>query len=298
MHPIVVTGASGFVGRALVPMLPGAHSLAFGAPDWRERLAAAPLGSATIYHLAARVHRAGDRDEAGYVTDNVEKTEALARAAAGRGARALVFASTIKVAGEETHGAPFRASDPPAPADAYARSKLAAERVLAAIARETGLAVQILRPPLIYGPRAAGNLAALVRLCDSPVPLPFLSIRNRRSFLAVDDFARALLAAAAHARAGTASTWHVAHPQPVATPELAAALRDALGRARRLVPMPPALLEGLASAAGRRELARRLTRSLEVDATPARDAWGWTARTSLHEVAKAIVAGHRAGALA
>ena len=290
----VVTGASGLVGRALLQALPGARQLSFRPPDWQARLAATDLHDAVIFHLAARVHRPRDSDESAYQRDNVDKTVALANAAAEARARALVFVSTIKVNGEETRECAFTATDTPAPEDAYGRSKRDAELALAAISARSGLPVHVVRPPLVYGPRVSGNLRSLLSLCDTPVPLPFGAVRNRRSFLAVDDLARLLLACARHADRGVTRTWLAAYPEPVSTAELVAALRDALGRPRRLVAMPPSWLEAAGTLLGRGAQVRRLVRSLEIDARATTAALDWTPRVGLAGVVTQLVAGYRA----
>lgn len=293
--PMIVTGAGGLVGRALTPRLPGFQPLQLSTPGWRERIAAAPLRGATVFHLAARVHRPGDEDEQAYLRDNAEKTEALACAAAAAGARAFVFTSSVKVNGEETDAQPFRARDLPRPADAYGRSKWVAEQALARVARDSGLAVQIVRPPLVYGARARGNLEALLRLCDGGLPLPFGALHNRRSFIAADDLAALLVRMAEEARPGAAQTWMAAHEQPTSTRELVATLRRAFGRPARLVPVPPGMLELAGLLAGRAAQVRRLTRSLEVDASETQRAFGWRAPTTLASVCEAMVASSRAG---
>ena len=290
----VVTGAGGFVGQALLQALPDARPLSFGAADWQQRLTATDLRDATIFHLAARVHRPGDGDESAYQRDNMDKTVALANAAAAAGARVLVFASTIKVNGEETRERAFTATDVPAPGDAYGRSKRDAEKALAAISARTGLPVHVVRSPLVYGPRVSGNLRSLLALCDTPVPLPFGAVRNRRSFIAVDDLARLLLACARHADRGITRTWLAAHPEPISTAFLVATLRDALGRPHRLVPIPPSWLEVAGTLLGRGAQVRRLVRSLEVDARATTAALDWTPRVGLAEVVAQLVAGYRA----
>lgn len=275
----MVTGASGFVGRRLVARLgTAARALSLAAPDWRSRLAAAPLEGAVVFHLGARVHRIGDADDAAFHRDNVDKTRELARAARDAGARALVFASTVKVLGEESLS-PLAPDAPYAPRDAYARSKRAAEEVLLGM-RGEGLPVSIVRLPLVYGPDAGGNLARLRRLCDSPWPLPFAGVRNRRSWVHVDDVVE-LLIACAREPMHPPRILHAAHPQPASTPQLVSALRTALGRPPRLFPCPVAWLESAAAVAGAGEAMRRLTRSLELDASATIDRLAWKPRVDL-----------------
>ena len=292
-RPAIVTGSHGFVGSTLVRALHGHVPLALGAPGWLERIAATDFAGATVFHLAARVH-ARDGGAAEFTRDNVDKSEALARAAARGGARCLVFASTVKVHGDETpEGAAFAAAMPLAPRDAYARSKQLAEQRLADVGRETGLAIVVVRPPLVIGAGARANLADLLRLADTPWPLPFAAIRNRRSWVHVDDLCGLLLLCAAHA-AKTPSAWLASHPQPFSTPALFAEARVALGRAPRLFACPPAMLECAAALAGARGRMQRLTRSLEADASPAMRELGWLPRRSLRDAIADLVRGGRA----
>jgi nucleoside-diphosphate-sugar epimerase len=190
--------------------------------------------------------------------------------------------STVKVHGEETTGRPYAPDDAPAPQDAYARSKLAAERVLGQVAGAGGLEWSVVRAPLVFGAAAKGNLESLLRIADTPWPLPLAGIDNRRSFVHAADLARLLLACAEQG-AATGRTFLAAHPQPFSTPELVASLRLALDRPRRMFGVPPRALEGVASLLGRGERMRRLTRSLEVDASLARDILGWKPAIGLED---------------
>jgi nucleoside-diphosphate-sugar epimerase len=291
----LVTGAAGFVGRALVRALPAPPgTLALGTDGWEERLRAAPLEGRAIFHLAARVHAPRDPDEAAFRRDNVEKTRRLALEAARRGARRLVFVSTSKVYGEESVGRAFAAGDVPAPQDAYARSKLAAEEALAQVAGDEGLEVVVVRPPLVLGPGARGNVVAALRLADGPWPLPFAGIANRRSFVHVGDLARLLVRCASHPAAAGA-TLDAAHPEPMSTPEFLTALRRHLGRAPRLFAIAPALLEQGAALGGAGGRMRRLTRSLELDPAPSERAVEWRASTGLEEAAAEMARAWREG---
>lgn len=292
MSAAVVTGASGFVGRALAARLAGAvQRVALGVPDWARSLEGVAWRDATVFHLAARVHRPGNEDEAAFTRDNTGKTEALARAAAAGGARRIVFLSTVKVFGEESPGRPFTLDDPPRPQDAYARSKHAAEEALHHVARGSALEIAVVRSPLVYGAGAGGNLAALLRLADSAMPLPFAAVRNRRSFVHVDDLARLLVACATEARAA-GGLYLAAHPDAGSTPQLLGALRAALGRPPRLFAVPAGMLEAGASLAGQGERMRRLTRSLEVDPSAAASL-GWRAELGLGRCVADMVAAYR-----
>ena len=273
----VVTGARGFIGSQLVRRLGGASPVSLGSPDWRSSIARADFRDAVVFHLAARVHlRSGD--QAAWLHDNVEKTEALALAAVAAGARRLVFASTLKVHGEETTGRAFRAQDELHPVDEYAHSKALAEDRLRAIGAREGLEVVIVRSPLVFGRDAKGNLADVRKACASAWPLPFAAIRNRRSWVHRDDLCELLMLCASH-DAAPGRAFIAAHDEPFSTPQLLAGLRRALGRSPRLFPMPPGVIELAGRIVGKGESARRLTRSLEGDPGDCA-VLGWRARVS------------------
>ena len=276
---VVLTGSAGFVGSALAARLRDPARLHLAKASWREAIAATDFRGATVIHLAARVHEPRGREE-DFDRDNVEKTAVLAEAAVEGGAARFVFASTVKVHGEETRGAPFRPDSPPAPADAYARSKWRAEDRLDEISTRTGLHVVVVRMPLVYGPGVGGNFASLLRLADSGAWLPFAAIRNRRSLVHVSDLVEALLLAATHPGA-TGRDFIAAHPESVSTPGLVTAIRSALGRPARLFSVPPALLEAAGTLSGMRARVLRLTRSLEADPSALVSELGWTPRMAL-----------------
>ncbi|HXN16201.1 MAG TPA: NAD-dependent epimerase/dehydratase family protein [Usitatibacter sp.] len=291
----ILTGASGFVGRALASELAEPfEALALGRPDWVRAIEACDFRDATVFHLAARAHRTAAQTDAVYVHDNLDKTRALAEAAAARGARRFVFMSSIKVNGEETSHVPFRSADPPTPQNAYARSKWAAEQALRELAARTPLSVSIVRSPLVYGAGVKGNLLSLLRLADTPWPLPFAAIANRRSFVHVTDLARLLLDCARLPQAA-GRTYLAAHAQPVSTPQLVSRLRLALGRPARLLSMAPRLLEAAAALGAQSEPMRRLTRSLEIDPSPTQRELGWTARIGFEAAVEDMVRGYREG---
>ena len=268
----IVSGAGGFVGRSLVSHIDAAPvQLHLSEDDWLEHVRAADYSGATVFHLAAKVHGSGVDTEAAFVHDNVDKTVALAHAALDGGARRFVFLSSVKVNGEETTERPFRAGDNPAPEDAYGRTKWQAEQ---ALARMSGMEVAIVRSPLVYGASVKGNLLELMRLADSSLPLPFAGMNNRRSFVHVDDLARLLVECAVSPKAAS-GTFMAAHPDCTSTTRLVRTIRGFLGRPPRLFHVPAAVLEGLASLGAQRAKMRRLTRSLEVDASETQRSLGW-----------------------
>jgi len=290
--PVVVTGADGFVGSALV-----AHFVATGRPfvavvrrhpasgaakpnhravgdlatASEATLDALVAGAAAIAHLAGRAHVLADAapDPAAlFHAANVVATERLAAAAVRAGVRRFAFASTIKVHGETTApGRPFRADDPLFPHDAYARSKVDAERALATVLTGTPVASIVLRLPLVYGPRVKGNFLMLLDAVARCALMPFGMVANRRDLLYVGNLAHAI-AALVDAPDPVAGAWLAADGEAVATPELVRRVAAALGVAPRVAKVPPSLLALAARAAGRGALLRRVVSSLEVDASP------------------------------
>ena len=266
---VVVTGASGFIGRAVVPALRArGHEVTAleraatgdlaGLVDWPAHLA----GAGAVVHLAALAHLR-DADEARLRAVNVDAAVALGRAAAAAGAR-MLFMSSVKVLGEETPGAAFDESSPLAPQDAYGRAKAAAETALRAI---PGLALTVLRPPLVYGPGVKANFLALLRAVARGWPLPLAGIQNRRSLVFAGNLADAV-ACCLEADKASGRTYGVTDGAPLSTPALCRAIGDALGRPARLFSFSPALLEIAPPA-------RKLTRSLVVDDSAIRRELGW-----------------------
>lgn len=268
MSRVVVTGASGFIGRTLCPRLRarGHEVVELDRASLRDP-AARIAGAQAIVHLAALAHSRGVDSETLHDV-NVELPLALGRAAAAAGAR-MLFMSTVKVLGESSTS-PLKESSPLAPRDAYGRAKAQAETELRAI---PGLALTILRPPLVYGPGVKANFLALMRAIARGWPLPLAGIENRRSLLYVANLADAVLRCL---DAPPGKTFLVADGSPVSTPELCRRIALALGRPARLFHLPRALLE-LAPGA------TRLTRSLEVDDGAIRRELGWTPPHSLDE---------------
>lgn len=299
---VVVTGGNGFIGRALcahflaagrrhrrlVRLRPaeamgggeaGAETLAMGdlaiAAD--AQLDAALAGATAVVHLAGRAHVLADTAPdpvACYEAANTQATARLAAAAARVGVQRFVFASTVKVLGEQTRpGAPFRADAPVAPMDPYARSKLAAEHALRASCAGSTMRPIVLRLPLVYGPGVGGNFLRLIDAVARRVPLPFGAVTNRRDLLFVGNLVH-VIAQALDCADPPDGTWLISDGAAISTPELIRRVAAALGVAARLLPVPVALLEVGASLAGRRAQIERLTRSLEVDASALRQQLG------------------------
>jgi nucleoside-diphosphate-sugar epimerase len=287
---ILLTGATGFVGRAALPALSrlgevvavarrpvaGATRTELVADiadprDWRPLLE----GITDVVHLAARVHVMKDDEtgEAASMRVNFEATRALAVASAEAGVGRFVFLSTIKVNGDTTADRPFTPSDPPHPVGAYAVSKHLAEEALAAL--PAGMERVILRPPLVYGPGVGGNFAALLRLCRTGLPLPLGAVANRRSLIAVENLASAIATCVAAPSATGVCRYLLRDGDDLSTAELVRRLAAAMGRPSRLVPVPPSWLAAALRIAGRAELAERLLASLQVDDSDFRRDYRW-----------------------
>jgi nucleoside-diphosphate-sugar epimerase len=296
---LLVTGATGFVGRHVLKQAREANVEHLRAAVRRPTVAelgdvdvaqvgdlgrdtnwrAALDGVDAVVHAAARVHvmreTSAEADEE-YRRINTEGTLALARQAAASGVRRFVFVSTVKVNGERTQpGHPYTATDLPAPVDAYGRSKLDAERGLRTIEHESGMAVTVVRPVLVYGPGVGANFRSLMRLVASGIPLPLGAVDNRRSLVAADNLAN-LLVRCAVSDAGAGATFFASDGEDLSTPELIRRIAAALGKRARLLPVPPSLLRASARALRREAWASRLCDSLQVDSTPARHVLRWT----------------------
>ncbi|MEI7612315.1 MAG: SDR family oxidoreductase [Betaproteobacteria bacterium] len=291
---VLVTGATGFVGAALLPVLimkgwtiraltrqeilpASAGRLAWHrAEGFDDEL---PLeGCSVVVHLAARVHVMHEhmRDPlAEFRRVNVELTERLARRASAAGVRRFVYLSSVKVNGEETSpGRAYLADDIPKPEDAYGVSKCEAEIALRRVAAETGLEVVIIRPPLVYGPGVKGNFKTMLRWLEHGLPLPLRSVNNRRSLISVDNLCDLISLCLTHSKAAN-ETFLASDDRDLSTPELLFMAGVAIGRPALLFPFPKSCLEWGAALLGRRGVMRRLCGDLQVDIEKTRSVLGW-----------------------
>lgn len=311
---LLVTGANGFVGQVLCQeavrrgmsvvgatranrTLPvGVKPAVIGDMDERTVWEHALQGMDIVIHLAARVHvmRESAADPlAVFRRVNVLGTEHLARSAAAGGARRLVYVSSIKVNGETTRvGQRYTETDKPAPQDAYAISKWEAEQALHRVARETGLEVVIVRPPLVYGPGVKGNFAHMLKVLSKGIPLPLAAIHNLRSLLYVENLVDALIVCAVHP-AAAGQTYLVSDGEDISTPELLRSLATAMGKPARLFPFPPALLQGMASLFGAGAQLDRLFGSLQIDSAKIRRDLNWVPPHSLQQGLRATAGWYR-----
>jgi nucleoside-diphosphate-sugar epimerase len=296
MMRILITGANGFVGSALIPILKShGHQIRASvrnpgiAPvpdtvvtgeigpetDWTEAL----RGIDAVVHLAARVHHMDDPADCSLVIEayrriNVEGTRRLAESAARAGVRRVVFVSTIKAVTENSGDSPVTEATPPAPETPYGISKLEAERVLTEIGGRTGLETVILRPPLVYGPYVGANFLRLMALCRHAPPLPLGAIHNRRSLIYVENLAGAIACCVEHP-AAAGGCFLVHDGKALSTPELIQTLATIMDRPSRLFSVPPILLKLALKLVGRGDAYERLAASLEVDDRHLRRTLGW-----------------------
>ena len=284
---VLVTGANGFVGRALCASLiadghivkgavrrndgvvhPGTSLVNVGEINIHTDWSPALKGIDCVIHLAGRVHVMHETAADPLVEfrqANVGSTEHLARSAVAQGVRRLVFVSSIKVNGEETEGGGcYTELDVPAPQDPYGVSKWEAEQALHRMAKETGLEVVIVRPPLVYGAGVKGNFARMLRLLGTGFPLPLASVKNLRSMIYVGNLADALSVCAKHP-AAAGNTYLLRDSEDISTPDLMRLLAQGLGKPVLIMPFPLVLLKLAGKLLGKSAEVARLISSLQID---------------------------------
>jgi UDP-glucose 4-epimerase len=303
---VMLTGSSGFVGRHMAPALArsgwavrrAVRKLTGNADeatidsigpvtDWRAALA----GVDAVVHLAARVHHRREEHAVElYRIVNLEGTLHLARCAAEAGVRHFIFVSTVLVHGRTTDGRrPFNESDVLTPRGLYGMSKAAAEAGLRQLAQSSQMKVTIIRPPLIYGSGAKGNMALLEKAVGFGIPLPFADVHNRRAFISVENLTSFVLHRLSHPD-GQFNIFLVADDEQVSTPEFIERLAAAAGKPARLFSMPRLVLSSLFSITGRNEANESLFGSLELDLSKVAST-GWRPLIGLNEGLRRAVHG-------
>jgi nucleoside-diphosphate-sugar epimerase len=309
---IVLTGSSGFVGQCLLNELLEANHLVTAvlrrlvdevdprvnlqvidnfanSLNWGTLL----QGQDVVVHCAARVHVMHDTSSDPLVEFrkvNVDGTLNLARHAAEAGVRRFIFISSIKVNGEGTAlGKSYKADDVPSPVDPYGISKMEAEQGLQALAAATGMEVVIIRPVLAYGPGVKANFLSMMRWLNKGVPLPFGSIYNKRSLVALDNLVDLIVTCIDHPAAAN-QTFLVSDGEDLSTSELLGKMAMALGKPARLLPLPSWMLGLGARLLGKQALAQRLRGSLQVDITKTRELLGWSPPVSVDDALRQTAA--------
>lgn len=322
---ILVTGASGFVGNFLLAALRDAgHEVRAAsrsrveqrgidflpAPelgpdaDWSRAL----NGVDAVIHLAGMAHvpskNADAETEEVYFRINADGTRALAEQAAAVGVKHFIFLSSCHAVAAESEAQIIEKTQPN-PVTAYGRSKLEAERAIREGLSNTACAWTILRPPLVYGKGNKANFGLLLKLVKSCIPLPLASVRNRRSFIYVENLVDVIVSFLGNPKA-FGKTYLPSDGEDVSTPELirkiakanqsfkcsefsgsvsdkntphsSLATRDSA----RLFPFPESILKALGRLPGLVAL-RKLTSSLYVDSEPLRKDLSWSPRFTMED---------------
>jgi nucleoside-diphosphate-sugar epimerase len=300
---IVITGASGFVGRYLIECAL-ARRLGVvavsrrgvsqsGVTDVRvsdytdiDELTSIFRDAKAVVHLAARAHQMRERHESNadlYEHANVRSAQAVAVACRRANVGRFVLLSSIGVNGSRTRGMPFTERDAPAPAEAYAVSKWHAEQVVAAELAEGPTDFVILRPPLVYAGDCPGNFRALLQLVAKSPLIPLGGIGSLRTFIGAHNLCDAILIAADH-QAVSRKSFLIADARSLPLGQIIRLLAKGMGRSPRMVVnLPISYLSVAALIMGKLELLDKLTAELQVDAAEFVRLTGWSRRFSPEE---------------
>ncbi len=295
MSEVLVTGATGFLGRALYKQLRQQlyivkttgriAKVPFDSVDYRvtsidhqTNWSSILDGIDTVLHLAARAHVMREQltnSLDAYRETNVGGTLNLARQAAQAGVKRFIFISSIKVNGEHTPiGKAFTAFDVPNPQDPYGISKYEAEQGLLELAEETDMEVVIIRPPLVYGPGVKGNFASMMKWVQTGWPLPLGAVKNRRSLVSLDNLISLIMSCIDHPAAAN-QVFLASDGEDLSTSDLLRRLADAARVPSRLIPVPVGVLNTGLSLIGKEAIAQRLLGSLQVDIAKTQKLLGW-----------------------
>jgi nucleoside-diphosphate-sugar epimerase len=313
MKKILVTGASGFIGRALCRGLIKLNFTVYGTvrnsdlnssdSDFNS-ITVSEIGPEMnwintlekidcIIHCAGMSHTMNDENQLDlYRLINTEGTKSIATQAAKTGVKRFIFLSSVKVNGESTNKSSdarkFTYNDVPNPKSYYAISKFEAEKALLEIAYKTGLEVVILRLPVVYGNGVKGNLKRLIKLINSRVPLPFGSVKNKRSLIGIDNLVDVIIKCIEHPNA-IGQTFLLSDGKNLSTPELIQLIASAIGQPVKLFSLPLIFLKFFSFILGKKKEINRLTESLEVDDSYTKEILNWTPPVSVEEGIRRII---------
>lgn len=305
---VLVTGANGFIGRALCAHLhkvghqvvasvrrPCGLANEFVVDEAGSTWAHALLGCDVVIHLAGRAHVMHEESVdplQAFRAANVDASARLASLAAQAGVRRFVFMSSIKVNGERTSlDCPFTPNDMPMPEDAYGVSKWEAEQALQSIAQTSQMELVVIRPPLVYGPGVKGNFSRLIQWVRAGIPMPLGAVHNKRSMVALENLVlfTALCANFAESPKAAGEVFLVSDGDDVSTTELLNRVARAYECKVRLLSVPARFLTNAARLLGRSAVAERLLGSLTLDASKAYELLGWQPGVSMDEQLKSMV---------
>ena len=314
---IFITGGSGFIGGALLELLVNSKNYIstisrfdyerldsldlvirgdIGQLNKNNKLSAAVKdvleNTDVIIHLAGRAHIVADNSTKPlneYRKINRDATMALARIAANSGVKRFVFLSSIGVNGNQNNK-PFTERDKPNPEEDYAISKYEAEQGLLVLSRDVDMDVVIIRPPLVYGPNAPGNFNTLLRWVLKGVPLPFGLIKNRRSFIALDNLTDFIIHCLNYKDTPLAcnQVFLVSDGEDVSTSQFLRKVSKAVRSKTILLPIPVSTLQFILRVIGKGNIAERLFDSLQVDNSKAKELLNWQPTITMDKQLKKI----------
>ena len=297
---ILLTGATGFVGRAVNENLKeySVNLTSRKAPtDFPDNFYIKTISDLedftdcledvdVVIHAAARVHQMNNQSSdpmSDYIETNCSGTLNLARQAVKSGVKRFIFISTIKVNGEKTFkGSPFRFDDPRNGSDPYSLSKSKAEEGLIEISRESELEFTIIRPPLIYGPGVKANFRSLMMLAAKNLPLPFGNFNNKRSFVSLKNLVDLILTCINHPKAAN-QVFLVSDDYDISTSELVIKLSVAFGNKPRLMKVNLNFLKAIAKVLNKRDVIDRLCDDLQIDIEHTKKTLNWKPIISINE---------------
>ncbi|MGY3926388.1 NAD-dependent epimerase/dehydratase family protein [Aeromonas simiae] len=294
---ILLTGATGFIGRSVLQRLVlqtdiDVHTYGRRAPmgcvlnhingelGESDKLHTALIGIDVVIHCAALAHMVGSYDDINKI--NVVATLDLARQAVAAGTKRFIFISSIGVNGSCSHDRAFRYDDVAAPWGEYSKSKYLAEKALLHLSAETGLEVVIIRPPLVYGHNAPGNFGKLLMAIDKGAILPLGRVNNKRSFVAIDNLVDLIFTCISHPTAAN-KVFLVSDDHDISTTELLILMAQAAGRPSRLLPVPLSVLRFVGRVTGKRAVIDRICNNLQLDISYTKKMLNWRPPISLKE---------------